>query len=47
MANKSGKGKGKFGFGMTRRQKLDRLHIDYMNRKRNNDLVAAKRSTRA
>ena len=47
MANKSGKGNGKFGFGMTRRQKLDRLYIDYMNRKRNNDLVANKRSARA
>lgn len=44
MANKSGKGKGKFGFGMGHRQKMDKLYLDYMNRKRNNDLVAAKRS---
>lgn len=47
MANGSGKGKGKGGFGMNLRHKKDKLHIEHMNRKRNNDLVAAKRSKRA
>lgn len=46
MANGSGKGKGKGGFGMNLRHKKDKLHIEYMNRKRNNDFVSAKRSKR-
>lgn len=43
MASNSTKGKGKGGFGMTHRQRLEKAWVEYINRRTNNERVRAKR----